>query len=209
MILVKVLLLALLGVSLERPVGSVAGQITLEEKGFGLSSYDLKGNKVYAMAYGPRNGPQVERGVWINEDGTFRIDQLPEGEYQIKLRATGYATEYVNGVFIADGKTTRISKNVRLSLIEPSLNIASNMRVFTTKEPPRFWHNATASKRVKMSVYKTDILKLARENTIEKWGYELSNSLDIYRNNEKKFSQPFVNEKPVAVLTRDLEQDEK
>lgn len=208
LILVKVLLLALIGVSLERPVGSVAGQITLEEKGFGLSSYDLKDNKVYAMAYGPRKGPQVERGVWINQDGTFRIDQLPEGEYQIKLRATGYATEYVNGVFIADGKTTKISKDVHLSLIEPSLNIASNMRVFTTKETPRFWANATASKSVKMSVYKTDILKLAREKTIEKWGYELSNSLDLYRNNEKKFSQPFVNEKPVAILTRDLEQDE-
>lgn len=208
LILVKILILALLGVYLEQPVGSVAGQITLEERGFGLSSYDLKDNKVYAMAYGPRNGPQVERGVWINQDGTFRIDQLPEGEYQIKLRATGYATEYVNGVFIEDGKTTRIAKDVHLSLIEPSLNIASNMRVFTTKEPPRFWANATASKRVKMSVYKADILKLAREKTIEKWGYELSNSLDLYRNNEKKFSQPFANEKPVAILTRDLEQDE-
>lgn len=208
LIFVKILLLALIGVSLERPVGSVAGQISLEERGFGISSYDLKDNKVYAMAYGPRNGPQLERGVWINPDGTFRIDQLPAGEYQIKLRATGYATEYVNGVFIEDGKTTKISDSVRLSLIEPSLSVASNIRVFTTKEPPRFWANATASKNVKVSVYKTNILKLAREKSFEKWGYELSNSLDLYRNSEKKFTVPFKGETPVAVLTRDLKQDE-
>ncbi len=208
LILVKLLFLALLALYLEQPVGSVAGQITLEERGFGISSYDLKDNKVYAMAFGPRGCPQLERGVWINNDGTFRIDQLPEGEYQIKLRATGYATEYVNGVFIEDGKTTKIGHPVHLSLIEPSLSVASNMRVFTTKEPPRFWANATASKRVKMRVYKTDILKLARENTIDKWGYELSNSFELYRNNERKFAEPFANEKPVAVLSRDLETDE-
>jgi uncharacterized protein YfaS (alpha-2-macroglobulin family) len=208
LIFVKILLLALIGVSLERPVGSVAGQIALEEPGFGISSYDLKNNKVYAMAYGPRNGPQVERGVWINPDGTFRIDQLPAGEYQIKLRATGYATEYVNGIFIEDGKTTKIGDAVHLSLIEPSLSVASNLRVFTTKEPPRFWANATASKNVKVSVYKTNILKLAREKSFEKWGYELSNSLDLYRNSEKKFTVPFKGETPVAVLSRDLKQDE-
>ncbi len=207
LILVKLLLLAVIGVYLEHPVGSVSGQIDLEERGFGLSSYDLKGNKVYAMAYGPRNGPQVERGVWIGQDGTFRIDQLPEGEYQIKLRATGYATEYVNGVFIEDGKTTKLH-DVHLALIEPSLSIASNMRVFTSKEAPRFWANATASKRVKVKVYKTDVLKLAREGQFEKWGYELSNTFELYKSSTLNFSPPFPKEKPIAQLSRDLEQDE-
>lgn len=208
LIVVQLLFLALLGAFLERPVGSVSGQIDLEERGFGISSYDLKGNKVYAMAYGPRGGPQVERGVWINQDGTFRIDQLPAGEYQIKLRATGYATEYVNGVFIEDGKNTVIHDSTHLSLIEPSLSIASNMRVFTSKETPRFWANATASKNVKVKVYRTDILKLAKEKSFDKWGYELSNSLDLYRNNQNKFTPPFPKEQPVALLSRDLQQDE-
>lgn len=208
LIFVKILLLALIGVSLEHPVGSVAGRITLEEQGFGLSTYDLKSNKVYAMAFGPRNGPQVERGVWINNDGTFRIDQLPQGEYQIKLRATGYATEYVNGIFIEDGKTTAIAKPVHLSLIEPGLNLASNIRVFTSKETPHFWANATASKNVKVRIYRSDILKLAREEAFQKWGYELTNTLDLYRNSEKKFTPPFANQTPIAELTRDLQQDE-
>ncbi len=208
LIVVKLLFLALLGAALEHPVGSVSGQIDLEERGFGISSYDLKGNKVYAMAYGPRGGPQVERGVWINQDGTYRIDQLPTGEYQIKLRATGYATEYVNGVFIEDGKNTVVHDSTHLSLIEPSLSIASNMRVFTSKEAPRFWANATASKNVKVKVYKTDILQLAKDKSFDKWGYELSNSLDLYRSNQNKFTVPFPKDKPVAVLSRDLQQDE-
>lgn len=208
LIIVKVLFLALLGACLEHPVGSVSGKIDLEQKGFGISSYDLKGNKVYAMAYGPRGGPQVERGVWINHDGSYRIDQLPAGEYQIKLRATGYATEYINGVFIEDGKNTVVADSTHLSLIEPSLSIASNMRVFTSKEPPRFWANATASKRVKAKVYKTDIIELARGKAFDQWGYELSNSLDLYKSSQNNFSVPFENEKPVATLKRDLEQDD-
>lgn len=208
LIVVQLLFLALLGAFLEHPVGSVSGQIDLEERGFGISSYDLKGNKVYAMAYGPRGGPQVERGVWINQDGTYRIDQLPAGEYQIKLRATGYATEYVNGVFIEDGKNTVVHDSTHLSLIEPSLSIASNMRTFTSKEAPRFWANATASKNVKVKVYKADILKLAKEKSFDKWGYELSNSLELYRSNQNKFTTPFPKDTPVAVLNRDLQQDE-
>lgn len=208
LVVVQLLFLALLSAFLEHPVGSVSGQIDLEERGFGISSYDLKGNKVYAMAYGPRGGPQVERGVWINQDGTYRIDQLPAGEYQIKLRATGYATEYVNGVFIEDGKNTVVHDSTHLSLIEPSLSIASNMRTFTSKEAPRFWANATASKNVKVKVYKTDILKLAKEKAFDKWGYELSNSLELYRSNQNKFTIPFPKDTPVAVLNRDLQQDE-
>ncbi|HMW92501.1 MAG TPA: carboxypeptidase-like regulatory domain-containing protein, partial [Candidatus Obscuribacter sp.] len=86
-LILQILALALVAVMLETPTGSIAGTIALEKKQFGVYSYNLKENKVYALVNGPRNGPQVERGVWVNDDGSFRIDQLPVGEYMLEVRA--------------------------------------------------------------------------------------------------------------------------
>ena len=47
------LLAAAVAVFLQRPAGSVSGVIALEEKKFGLSSYNIRQNKVYAGATGP------------------------------------------------------------------------------------------------------------------------------------------------------------
>lgn len=208
LILLKLLLLAMVGVYLEHPVGSVAGRISLEQEGFGIQTYNIKDNKVYAMAFGPRGGASLERGVWINNDGTFRIDQLPKGEYQIKVRATGYATEYVNGLFVEDGKVSTIAKPVRMALVEPNLTIASDIRVFTTKEKPHLWVNASATKRVKIQIFKTDIMKMVKDQSLKKWGYEFGSNFDLYRNNTNKLMKPFAGQEPVAVLNRELSQDD-
>ncbi|HEY9784401.1 MAG TPA: carboxypeptidase-like regulatory domain-containing protein, partial [Candidatus Obscuribacterales bacterium] len=177
-IFLKILLLAVVGIQLEKPMGSLAGRIALEREGFGLYSYNIRENKVYALAIGPRKGPQIERGVWINNDGSFRIDQLPVGEYELKLRATGYGTEYINGLFIEEGKVNVLDDAVAMHLVEPSVSIGSNMRVFTTKEQPYLWANASGASKVKIKVYRSDLIQLAQHNQLKAWGYELGSSLD-------------------------------
>ena len=94
-LMIKILLLALVAVLVEKPTGVMGGRISVGQKGFGLHTYDIKANKVYVIAEGPRNGPSIERGVWVQDDGHFKFDHLPVGEYQIKVRAVGFETATV------------------------------------------------------------------------------------------------------------------
>src|SRR5271156_5174748 len=95
--LLKLVLLACLSVSLTKPTGSVSGQIALEQKGFHLYSSDIRQNKVYAVATGPNGEETIERGAWVKPDGSFRIDQLPVGEYSLKVHAQGFSTYHQSG----------------------------------------------------------------------------------------------------------------
>lgn len=207
-LVLKIMVLSMLGVYLERPVGSLAGQISLEQRGFGLSSYNMRDNKVYAVATGPRSGPSIERGVWINNDGTFRIDQLPVGEYELKLRATGFGTEYINGLFVEEGKVNQIRDHIAMHLIEPGISIGSNMRVFTTKEKPYLWVNAQGASKARVKIYRTDLVELSASKKFKEWGYELTHSLNLYRSNTAKYKTPMEGEKPLVAVERKLEQDD-
>src|SRR5690349_20565826 len=99
-----VLLLAfaagVIAIAIEKPVGAISGQIDMEEEGFNLSTYNIRDHKVYALAIGPRGGKNVERGAWVNPDGTFKIAQLPVGEYDLRIRATGFSTAEQQGIFV-------------------------------------------------------------------------------------------------------------
>jgi len=98
------LLAAVVFLLLQQPSGSVSGKIAIEtDKKFGLFTYGLRKNKVYAVATGPREGTTIARGVWVNDDGSFTINQLPVGEYQIKVRAPGFETANVENVFVTSG----------------------------------------------------------------------------------------------------------
>ncbi len=49
-----IVLLAAAAVVLDKPMGAIAGRVAIEQKGFHLKSYDLKDNKVFVLATGPR-----------------------------------------------------------------------------------------------------------------------------------------------------------
>ncbi|MBX9723925.1 MAG: hypothetical protein K2X81_21140, partial [Candidatus Obscuribacterales bacterium] len=61
-LIIKVLLFALAAVLLSKPVGSVSGRIAMEQEGFNLYTYNMQAHKVYAIAVGPRDGVEDERG---------------------------------------------------------------------------------------------------------------------------------------------------
>jgi uncharacterized protein YfaS (alpha-2-macroglobulin family) len=162
--LLKVIALALVALFLEKPVGSISGRVSLEESGFHLSTFDIKNNHVYVVAYGTGKQSDVELGTWVNPDGTFKINQLPVGEYSVKIRATGFETEYKYGAFVYDGKITDVGDAIQLSVLTPSVTIASNTRVYTSKEHPYFWISATGATDATVKLYKVNVLKYVGEN---------------------------------------------
>jgi len=202
----QVVILAMAAVMLDKPMGSISGQIALEEKGFNLKTYDLKQNKVFILVNGPRSGPAVERGAWVNKDGTFKIEQLPVGEYTLRARAPGFSTAIVNNLFVAQGPPQTLPKTVELSLLNPTVNIASNTRVFTTREAPHFWINATGAVNADVQIYKKDFLGLMGKS--KSTGLTLSSDFSIYVDSSKKFVSPFEHDKPVASFKRDLTMDD-
>jgi uncharacterized protein YfaS (alpha-2-macroglobulin family) len=195
-----------IAIGIEKPVGSISGRIAIEEKGFDLSSYDIKKNKVYALAVGPSGGDIVERGVWVKPDGTFEINQLPVGEYSLTVRATGFATTDQQGIFVDDAKTVALKEPVHLAILEPSVNIASNTRVFTSKEIPHFWLNASGSDQATVKIYRKDILSLLKKSR-QKDGLDFSSDLTLYKPYQKKDGPLYQEEKPLQTLSRKLERD--
>lgn len=206
--LLKLVLLAVLSMSLTKPVGSISGQIALEKKGFNLYTYDLRKNKVYAVATGPRGDDSVERGVWIGEDGHFRIDHLPVGEYSLKIHAQGYSTVHESGIFVDNGKVTDYPDTITMNVLDPSISVASNTRVFTTSEKPHFWVNASGGTHARVTLYKKDFLSLLRNS--ESWttdDLDLSSELQTYRASDAVLD--VISKAPVAyAVNRELTLDE-
>lgn len=200
------LLTAVVALLLQQPSGSVSGQIAMEtDKKFGLFTYGVRRNKVYAVATGPREGTTISRGVWVNDDGTFTINQLPVGEYQIKVRAPGFETASVENVFVTSGKVGALAETITLSVLEPSVSIASNVRVFTTQENPSFWITATGAVESTIKLYKKPFLDTVTSKDFTAKDIHLSSDLSLYPSYNSKFESPFpVKEAPFKVITRAL-----
>ncbi len=195
-----------IAIATEKPVGSISGKIAVEEAGFNLKTYDIRKNKVYALAVGPQGGDIIERGVWVKPDGTFQINQLPVGEYSLQVRAAGFSTANQQDIFVDEAKLTRLKNPVALAILEPSVNIASNSRVFTSRETPHFWLNATGSDEATVRIYRKDVLALLK-NSNAKNGLEFSSDLSIYKPYQQKQGRLFSGEKPVKTLSRRLSRD--
>jgi alpha-2-macroglobulin len=199
------LLAAVVVLLLQQPTGGVSGQIALEEGKFGLKTYGIRQNKVYAVATGPREGTTIARGVWVNQDGTFKIEQLPIGEYQIKVRAPGFETENVENVFITQGKVAPLKETISMHVLEPSVSIASNVRVFTTKENPSFWITATGAVESTIKIYKKSFLETATSKPFVDKEVHISTDLSLYPSYSSKFVSPFpATETPFKVVKRAL-----
>lgn len=205
--ILKVILFGILAVMLDKPVGSVTGQIALEKESSGLYSYNIRQNKVFAVASGPRDGNTITRGAWVDDDGNFKIEQLPVGEYSIRVQAKGFSTAYVNSVMIEDGKIAAITPAIKMAALEPYISIASNTRVFTTSERPRFWVNATGATEATVKIYKKKFQDFVASEPMKQAGVEVSSDLSMYTTYNKKFHNPYSDESPVVQRKRELVSD--
>lgn len=202
-----VLIMALFGmvaIFLEKPVGSIKGQIAMAEENFGLYSYNIRQNKVFAVATGPRFGQSISRGVWVSGDGTFEISQLPVGEYSLRVRAPGFQSHYENSVLVEEGKVADLGKTIKMAVLEPYITIGSNTRVFTTGEAPHFWVNATGAVEATIKIYKKDIVAEMSSPNFLQAGVDVSSDLSLYTTYGSKFHNPYAEEKPYRQLKREL-----
>ena len=209
-LLLQILFLIMAAVMLSKPAGSISGHIAMEQEGFNLYSYDMKEHRVYAIAVGPRAGKEEERGVWVDKNGQFKIDQLPIGEYSLRIRVPGFSTTYESGIFVSEGKTTELSSPVRLDISQPHITVGSNARVFTTKDHPTFWANAEGSTGVSVRLYKRDLLSVLGTPDEKNLGVEVSSDLSLYKpygSDEKKPKNIFAAETPIKTWTRTLQSD--
>lgn len=209
-LLLKILLFGLAAVLISKPVGSVSGRIAMEQEGFNLYSYNMKQHKVYAIAIGPRAGEaEEERGVWVDKDGKFEIDQLPVGEYSLKIRVPGFSTTYQSGIFVEEGKVTALNTPVTLQISDPSVTVGTSARVFTTKDKPTFWARAQNATNMTVKVYKKDLLKILGSPQEKKLGVEISADLSLYKpyGAEHKEENIFKELAPIKKWTRVLEPD--
>ncbi len=207
---IKVLFFGLAAVLIAKPSGSISGRIAMEQDGFNLYSYNMRQHRVYAIAIGPRDAEnEEERGVWVDGDGKFEINQLPVGEYSLKIRVPGFSTTYESGIFVEEGKSTRLASDVTLQISDPSVNVGSNSRVFTTKDKPSFWAHAQNATKMKVSLYKKDMLDILGSPDEKRMGLEVSSDLSLYKpyGDEYKAHDIFRKLQPVKSWSRNLQPD--
>jgi uncharacterized protein YfaS (alpha-2-macroglobulin family) len=205
LLLLKVLLLALVAVLVEKPSGMLTGRISLQQKGFGLNTYDIRENRVYVIAEGPRNGPSLERGVWVQPDGSFKFDHLPVGEYQLRVRAKGFASAENYGLFVEEGKVTAVKDTIAMTILEPSVSLAQTSRVFTTAEASNLFVNAIGATTSTVKLYKADFIPFIKAAKAK--GVDCSNDLNIYAADTTATSNPLDKQKPLLERHSKLELD--
>ncbi len=198
----KIFVFALASIYLTQPTGALVGRVAFEQKGYNLYQYGLQNHDISAVAIGPRGPFSDERGVWVKSDGTFRVDQLPVGEYELRLRSRGFHTEYVNDIMVDEGKANEIGRAVKMSLLSPSVTLSSNVRVYTSQEKPSLEANVSAGKDVTVKVYSTDLQSLKK--TKLEYGYSISNSMALEKSGDKD-GDPLKDYKPSYSFHKDID----
>lgn len=158
--------LVVVGIMLEKPTGSISGQLLLADvvkKGEQItySTDNIKSAGAYVVAYG-----SVVRGSYVDAEGRYKFDNIPVGSYRLQARANGYSSETSWDVTVKESERTQPEK-IKLNFQEPSLSLSSEIRVFTSKERPRFWARTSAIKDVKIEVYDFDPEKFLQYKDIK------------------------------------------
>ena len=63
-------------------------------------------------------------------DGQFRIESLPEGIYNVRIEAPGFAPEQMAAVYLRAGGDARVDKTLRVAGLEESVEINSHTESF-------------------------------------------------------------------------------
>jgi hypothetical protein len=58
-------------------------------------------------------------------DGQFKIDNLQEGTYKLRIEAPGFAAEEVNGVYLQPNREARVDRSLSVAGIEETVDIES------------------------------------------------------------------------------------
>ncbi len=135
----------------EKPTGSVTG-VVLDNEGQALAnaSVHFMGN--------------VNRTAKTRDDGSFRMDRLPIGRYNVQARDRGYEAQWSSPpILVEEGKTLEGLK-FNLSPRAPSLTAAQTQRVFTPAEKVRIGVRGTLIDRMHVKLYQLDLSRVVKNS---------------------------------------------
>lgn len=135
----------------ERPTGSVTG-VVLSNEGQALANAS-----VHFMG-------AVNRTAKTREDGSFRMDRIPIGRYNVQARARGYEAQWSSPpILVEEGKTLE-GMTFSLSPRAPALTSAQVQRVFTPAEQVRIGVRGTLIDRMHLKLYRLDLEGVVRNS---------------------------------------------
>jgi uncharacterized protein YfaS (alpha-2-macroglobulin family) len=135
----------------EKPTGSVTG-IVLDNQGQALVNAS-----VHFMG-------SVTRTAKTGDDGSFRMDRLPIGRYNVQARARGYEGQWSSPpILVEEGKTLEGLK-FSLSPRAPSLTAAQFQRVFTPADKVRIGVRGTLIDRMHVKLYQLDLDRVVQNS---------------------------------------------
>ncbi len=132
----------------EKPAGSVTG-LVLDNDGQPLANA-----RVHFMG-------QMTRTALTQEDGTFRMDRLPIGRYNVQARARGYESQWSSPPILVEEDKTVEGLRFSLSPRAPSLSFSQHQRVFTPQDKLRIGLRGTLIDHLKIRLYRIDVDRLA------------------------------------------------
>lgn len=132
----------------EKPAGSVTG-VVLDSDGQPLADA-----RVHFMG-------EMTRTALTQADGTFRMDRLPIGRYNVQARARGYESQWSSPPILVEEDRTVEGLRFSLSPRAPSLSFSHHQRVFTPADKLRIGLRGTLIDHLKIRLYRIDLDRLA------------------------------------------------
>ncbi len=145
-------LVVFLGVGLavllsEQPTGSLVGKVELPPGSTPAA--------VQVIASGP-----VSRSVSLTEEGQYRFDRLPLGQYQVTVQGGGLETLRSEGVATVREGVIAPLPTLRPRLLPPSLTLYSTSQVFTSGEKAQLQMRATNLDSVQIQLYRFSLREI-------------------------------------------------
>lgn len=145
-------LVVFLGVGLavllsEQPTGSLVGKVELPSGSTPAA--------VQVIASGP-----VSRSVSLTEEGRYRFDRLPLGQYQVTVQGGGLETLRSEGVATVREGVIAPLPTLRPRLLPPSLTLYSTSQVFTSGEKAQLQIRATNLDSVQIQLYRFSLQEI-------------------------------------------------
>ncbi len=103
--------LASLGIFLEKPTGAIQGIV-----------YDKAGLPLPGAVFSVDNWP-MRYEIRSDDQGRFKLAQIPVGSYSTQIRKKGYQWAYPGNISIEEGKTTSL-ESLTLEKLDPNLYIS-------------------------------------------------------------------------------------
>lgn len=162
------LCLALLaqGVTEEVPLGGVEGLVTMSENGRPLAGATVMLRPVVEAEYARI------RSVETDSSGSFRLRNLPSGEYTVEAYAKAHSLG-ASRITVAEGAPTALQLDLRPQ--PPHLDLYASQRVFTPAEEPQFEaHGFADPDAIQVEVFSLDVQAVAKAGGVTDVVYALA-----------------------------------